>query len=465
MPSPEMIGRYRIERRLGAGAFGVVWLAHDDRLDAPVAIKVMAENWSYRMDIRERFLSEARLLRRATSGGVVQVFDIGELSDDRPYFVMEYADGGTLEDRLTAGPLPIPEALRLTAQAARGAATLHEAGILHRDIKPSNVLLASGAEGQQRVLLADLGLAKNLAQASGLTVIAGSTGYMAPELTDPVDGIDERADVYSLGALLYHLLTGTTPAPPGKNLRPDELRPGVPRDVQRAVLRAMEPDRERRRPTAKAFADELDRLAGDAPEQPPARTKRRIRRPYVITAVALAAAVALGAVLTARALDGSTAPSRERVQDATGRISVAVPAAWAGQLIGAGWAPASLGLKDQRQPGLTVAHDARHWTDLSADVSGVFVGLSTDPALPARVKAIGHRDCAYRGSRAYEDKSWHGQVRTWSSCGTPGKSLEEIALAPVAGDQPQVYVQIRSDDSTDSTASTDRILRELRVTG
>jgi serine/threonine protein kinase len=92
MHSTERIGRYRLERRLGAGAFGVVWLAHDDVLEATVAVKVLAENWTDRMDIRERFLSEARLLRRADSNRVVQVFDIGELPDDRPYFVMEYAD-------------------------------------------------------------------------------------------------------------------------------------------------------------------------------------------------------------------------------------------------------------------------------------------------------------------------------------------------------------------------------------
>lgn len=107
MHSLERIGRYRVERRLGTGAFGTVWLAHDDTLDAPVAVKVLADNWSHRLDVRERFLSEARLLRRAASRRVVQVHDIGELPDGRPYFVMEYADGGTLADLLQDGPLPV----------------------------------------------------------------------------------------------------------------------------------------------------------------------------------------------------------------------------------------------------------------------------------------------------------------------------------------------------------------------
>src|SRR3954447_3602495 len=167
MHSLGRIGRYRLERRLGTGAFGTVWLAHDDQLEAPVAVKVLAENWSHRLDVRDRFLSEARLLRRADSNRVVQVYDIGELPDGRPYFVMEYADDGTLADRLAGGAIPVPEALRLTALAARSAAALHEAGIVHRDVKPSNVLLRTAPDGTRRVLLADLGLAKSLAQASG----------------------------------------------------------------------------------------------------------------------------------------------------------------------------------------------------------------------------------------------------------------------------------------------------------
>ncbi|MFE9768717.1 serine/threonine-protein kinase [Streptomyces sp. NPDC005808] len=242
----ERIGRYRLDRRLGAGGFGVVWLAHDEVLEAAVAVKVLSDNWVDQLDIRERFLAEARLLRRADSNRVVQVYDIGELPDGRPYFVMEYADGGTLADRIAAGPLPLGEALRLTALAARGAAALHEAGIVHRDIKPSNVLLRSSPGGSDRVLLADLGLAKSLAQASGLTMAAGSAGYTPPEQSAPGSGIDERADVYSLGALGYHLVTGSVPGPPGKVVRPDRLRTDLAPAVQRALLRAMEPDRERR---------------------------------------------------------------------------------------------------------------------------------------------------------------------------------------------------------------------------
>ncbi|GGI97126.1 hypothetical protein GCM10010121_004310 [Streptomyces brasiliensis] len=271
MHSLERIGRYRLERRLGSGAFGTVWLAHDDQLEAPVAVKVLAENWSHRLDVRDRFLSEARLLRRADSNRVVQVYDIGELPDGRPYFVMEYADAGTLADLLAEGPLPVPDALRLTALAARGTAALHDAGIVHRDIKPSNVLLRTATDGSRRLLLGDLGLAKSLAQASGLTLAAGSAGYQPPEQAEPGAGIDARADVYSLGAVGYELLTGTVPGAPGRIVRPDRLRPDLDEDVVRTLMRALEPDRERRWPGAREFAEELERLAGRGAAGPAGR--------------------------------------------------------------------------------------------------------------------------------------------------------------------------------------------------
>ncbi|MCX4597513.1 protein kinase [Streptomyces sp. NBC_01549] len=260
MHLPHKIGRYRVERLLGTGAFAVVWLAYDDSLDAPVAVKVMTENWSYRLDMRERFLTEARLLRQAASSRVIQVYDVGELDDGRPYFVMEYAGRGTLADRLAdvGGPLPTAEALRLATEAARGTAALHEAGVLHRDVKPSNILVGLGPGGRDRVLMGDLGLAKSLAHASSLTLTAGSVGYMAPEQSDPDGaGMDGRSDVYGLGAVTYELLTGKVPGPAGSIVPLHELRPDLPAAVQGVVTRALEADRELRFASAAQFADEL----------------------------------------------------------------------------------------------------------------------------------------------------------------------------------------------------------------
>ncbi|MEU8590098.1 serine/threonine-protein kinase [Streptomyces sp. NPDC048664] len=459
MHSLERIDRYRLERRLGSGAFGVVWLAHDDVLEAPVAVKVLAENWADRLDVRERFLSEARLLRRAGSSRVAQVYDIGELPDGRPYFVMEYADGGTLADRLADGPLPVAEALRLTAEAARGAAALHDAGIVHRDIKPTNVLVRTGPDGSTRLLLADLGLAKSLAQASGLTMAAGSAGYAPPEQIEPGSGIDARADVYSLGALGYELLTGTVPAPPGRVRSPDRLRPDLPAEVGRALMRAMEPDRDRRWPTAEAYADELDRLAGRAHAPSPGRPRRR-RTPLVL---ALAALVVAGsaAVVTTQALRRPPAAD-VRVQDVTGRLRAAVPASWTHQIRDGGWNPKTLGLPAGQEPALAVAGDLSRWPDLGAPVNGVFVALSEHGDLGGAVAALSHTGCREESGRDYRGTTLQGRLRTWRDCDGGGR-LTEAALRPAHGpDKTQVYVQVREDSGTDRT---DRILDSLRVTG
>ncbi|MEU2054892.1 serine/threonine-protein kinase [Streptomyces bungoensis] len=462
MHSLERIGRYRLERRLGTGAFATVWLARDDELDGPVAVKVLAENWAHRLDIRDRFLSEARLLRRAGSSRVVQVYDIGELPDGRPYFVMEYADGGTLADLLTAGPLPVPQALALTALAARSAAALHEAGIVHRDIKPTNVLLHTAPDGERRVLLADLGLAKSLAQASVLTLAAGSAGYQPPEQAEPGEGIDARADVYSLGAVGYELVTGTVPGPPGKVVPPGRLRPGLGEQVERALLRALEPDRERRWPTAAAFAGELDRLAAASGARRDGRldaVRGRLSGVTLVVAAVVTAAAAAVAVTLVLDRPGTAGPAT--VKDSTGRVAVQVPAGWAREVRDSGWDPHALGLRAGHEPGLVVADDLAHWSDLRAAVDGVFVGVSGQGDVAARVTALTHTGCHDAGSRAFSSAGWRGRTRTWNTC-PDGGTVTESALAPAGGPaEPQVYVQVR--ERGDGRA-TDGILRSLRIT-
>lgn len=201
------LGRYLLLERLGAGSFATVWKAYDPELDTEVAVKVLADNWAANADVRERFLAEARLLRRIASPRVVRVHDVG-VQEDRPYFVMDYVRGGTLADRV--GQCDPQEALRLAAEAGYAVQVLHEAGVVHRDVKPSNLLLAAGP-APAAVLVADLGSAKQLADASGLTVTTGTPAYMAPEQAFQTGGFDGRADVYALAVVAYELLTGQKP--------------------------------------------------------------------------------------------------------------------------------------------------------------------------------------------------------------------------------------------------------------
>ncbi|MFI6297025.1 serine/threonine-protein kinase [Nonomuraea sp. NPDC050790] len=313
MDTPESIGRYPVERALGAGAFASVWLARDDRLQSYVAIKVLAENWSVEPAVRERFVKEARLLRQADSPHIVQVHDIGELPDGRPYFVMTYADMGTLAGRLADGPLPVPEVLRLVGEIAGGVGELHQLGIVHRDLKPSNVLFRSVTGGGERAMVADLGVARALADATSHTIAAGTPGYMAPEQMRLDGAPDERADVHGLGALAYHLLTGQVPGSGAVRLAPHRLRPEVPERVSTAVMKAIDPDPDRRWQSVAEFdaalrgtdpalvADPQDHgLAQEPPGRAGEPRRRSWRRPLLAGGAAVVVAGAVVAVILTR---------------------------------------------------------------------------------------------------------------------------------------------------------------------
>jgi serine/threonine protein kinase len=225
------IGRFEVERTLGSGSFATVWLARDEDLDAWVAIKLLAENWSANDDARRRFIEEARSLRRLDNDRIVRVYEVGRLPDDRPYMVMEYADRGTLEDRMKLRaaldqPFSVREAVEISMEIAACLASVHGHRIVHRDVKPSNVLFRSLSRERQeamrrdgdtvvseRTLLGDFGIARRLEGVLGQTMVVGSPLYMAPEQADPARAgqADYRSDVYSGAAILYELLAGELP--------------------------------------------------------------------------------------------------------------------------------------------------------------------------------------------------------------------------------------------------------------
>ncbi|RKN43119.1 serine/threonine-protein kinase [Streptomyces hoynatensis] len=287
------LGRYVLEDRLGAGSFATVWKAYDPELDTDVAVKVLADNWAANADVRERFLAEARLLRRISSPRVVRVHDVG-VQDDRPFFVMDYIRGGTLAERI--GHCEPAEALRLAAEAGYAIQVLHGTGIVHRDIKPSNLLLDAGRT-PPAVLVADLGSAKQLADASGLTVTTGTPAYMAPEQALQAGGFDGRADVYALGVVTFELLTGHKPFGPGGRAAhsaeraPASSAPALPKGLAvpegvDALLRAALSVRPEDRPqSARAFADAL--LSRGGGEWAPPGPSRRARLAVWLAAVAV----------------------------------------------------------------------------------------------------------------------------------------------------------------------------------
>nr|WP_237448168.1 serine/threonine-protein kinase [Nocardioides flavescens] len=267
---PERLGRLERRERLGVGGFATVWLYHDAELDSDVAVKALAENWAQRLDVRERFLEEARILRRADSDHVVRVHDLGE-ADGTPYFVMTYADRGSLAQLLEPGvPLPVPRAVDLVAQAASGLRVLHELGVVHRDVKPQNLLLRSGGSAGDRLLVADLGVAKAMLHASGLTQVVGTPAYMAPEQAFG-EGVDTRADVHALAAVAYQLLTGhqarevSIPelAHAGPPVPPSQHEPSLPPEVDAVLLRALDPSPEARWPDVDSFVASLRSATGD----------------------------------------------------------------------------------------------------------------------------------------------------------------------------------------------------------
>ncbi|MGN9813026.1 serine/threonine-protein kinase [Micromonospora sp. BQ11] len=434
MTAPASIGSYRVERLLGAGSFATVWLAYDPVLDARVAIKVLAENWSHDLRVRERFLDEARLLRRLEHERLIRVHAVGELADGRPYSVLAWADGGSLRDRLAHGPLPVASAVALLDEIAAGVAMLHRHGVVHRDLTPGNILFRSDPEGE-RVLVADLGLAKALAAASGLTARAGTPGYMAPEQDDPLAVVDTRADVFGLGRLGLRLL-GDTTHPHGAAVR---LRAGVPTPVAEVLRRATAARPADRHPDAAAFGAALRRAAlpaGTHPPAGPAGAERPVRRRRPATVGAgLVALVALIAVA------GDAATGVRTARTATsGPVTVTLPAGW--RAAGTGWA-GQYGDDGRLEPALVISPDPDRWA-ADPSVPGAFVGLSARTARRATPEAFlaerPHADCVAAPVRRtrQDDVDW---VVARFSC-PAGRPVIVEAVGRAAGPAGLLYVQV-----------------------
>jgi eukaryotic-like serine/threonine-protein kinase len=204
-------GRYELEELVGSGGMSSVYRAHDRMLERKVALKILHSRLGDDGEYVERFRREARAVAQLAHPNIVTVIDRGE-DEGRQFIVFEYVDGKTLKQIVDAeGPLPIDEVLTLGIEIASGLAFAHERGIVHRDVKPQNVLL----NGDSRAKVTDFGIARSLDVEHGVTqtgMVLGTSDYIAPEQASG-QPVDDRSDVYSLGVVLYELLTGEVPFP------------------------------------------------------------------------------------------------------------------------------------------------------------------------------------------------------------------------------------------------------------
>lgn len=269
---PETIGRYRVERVLGKGGFGLVYLAHDDQLQRPVAIKVPHADLIARPEDAEAYLAEARTVAGLDHPHIIPVYDVGQ-TDDFPCFVVsKYVEGTDLAQRLKTDRLDAVAASELTATLADALHFAHKRGIVHRDIKPANILI----EADGKPYIGDFGLALREQDVGKGPKFAGTPAYMSPEQArGEGHRVDGRSDLFSLAGVLYELLVGRRPFAGDtqqellEQITTQEARPprqiddGIPKELERIVLKALSKRAADRYTTARDFADDLRHFLRD----------------------------------------------------------------------------------------------------------------------------------------------------------------------------------------------------------
>ena len=286
-----------LEAELGRGGMGRVFRARDEKLGRAVAVKVLRPESAANPDFRARFAREARTLARLEHPGIVAVHDFGTTPDGDGYLVMQLVSGGSIADRL---PLPAADALAIAGELCAALAYAHGRGIIHRDIKPENVLI--GDDGRAR--LSDFGIARLVDPSpddgplTRPSMVLGTPGYMAPEARAGARP-DPRMDVYAVGALLRHMLTGRFPDAAADAAADGGAAPVVPPGIAAVIARATAVDPARRTPDAKTLGDQLAALAAQFKKTPQAAFELPPEERVWRGAVAMLAAVATAIVLFA----------------------------------------------------------------------------------------------------------------------------------------------------------------------
>ncbi len=327
------LGKYRIKSVLGEGGMAVVFQAEDPVLGRHIALKVLRPE-NRNPALRERFLREARALANLPDDHVVHLYEVSEVNGV-PYMAMEQLHGESLEDRLQRDrTLPVAEALAIARETAEGLVAVHENGLIHRDVKPSNIWLEQTEGPGRRVKLIDFGIARAVDGDSNLTLaghVVGTPAYMAPEQAAgmPLDG---RADLYSLGGVLFRMITGRSPHDSAGPDTMDVLRavihgdapevseqaPHLSRPVAELIQRLLSPRPSQRPASARVVVEELRRLAmqegstlaDTEVRAQPAVAQRPLRRPTVLGlalgGIAILAALVVGAVMAWQTMRSGT---------------------------------------------------------------------------------------------------------------------------------------------------------------
>jgi serine/threonine protein kinase len=280
-----VIGGYRITDTVGAGGMGVVYLAEHEILKRKAALKVLLPEYSHDQEVVGRFFNEARASTAISHPGIVRVYDFGYQDDGSAFIAMEFLDGEALDHRLRRlGPMPVLPALRFAGQIANALAAAHGHGIVHRDLKPGNVFIVPDPQvpGGERTKLLDFGIAKFATpDAAGnhtrAGTIMGSPAYMAPEQCRGLPDVDPRADLYSVGCMLFEMLCGRPPFDGGGNGPmaimsshlhdappvPSAIRPDVPPEVDALILYLLAKDPAQRYQTAADLGTALAAVSGE----------------------------------------------------------------------------------------------------------------------------------------------------------------------------------------------------------